>query len=903
MLTCRILGPVEIEVDGVPVAVPGLLPRRLVAALVAGRGRSVSEDALLAVLWGGAPPASARDSLFAYVSRLRRALGGSRDSLVRTGDGYLLRTDSTDADRFAESVERGRELLADGRAAEAVPVLAAALAMWRGEPYAELADDAVAAAARARLAGLRAMAVEEHLAARLGAGDAAGTIDDLEEAVRAEPYRERRWELLILARYRSGRQADALSSLRRVRTLLAEDLGVDPGPALQDLERRLLLQDPQLLLVAGPPATPRPLSAFLGREAELAALDALVSAHRLVTLVGPGGVGKTRLALEYAADRAWFVRLADTADPVQAVAATLRLHTANRTAITAALADRPGLLLLDNCEHLVAAVAELVLHLLTRCPRLRILTTGREPLNVSGERLLPVQPLPAAQAVALLTDRITAQRGGWHPDDADSAHLAGIAAALDGIPLALELAAARARVVSLGDLSDLLRDRFPALGTVPRGAITPHQTLEAAVAWSVDLLPPAERSLLLRLWPYEGGFPLAAADADLDRLSALVTRSMVAADTGVSPTRYRLLEIIRAYCRTRDPDPAASRAAHAAWARDLVARWVPELAGEHSPHAMRLLHRDLANVHSGIEHDLVAAPEAALRTASLLPWFWFRSGQVSDGLRLLEAALAAAPHAPRVDRVRALSGGATVRFIGGDIPGAMRWLREAHDLLPEPEDHAERVVRAQMLYYDSVVHHATQDFATAEQRARESVAVARTCDDRWLVPAAEVCLGFALTGLGRLDEAHTVLVRAVTEALASRQGWSAALGEMGLGWLGLTGNTPLGRPSPIGLADTLDAIRRSLRLFRAEDDLGNLLTCLHLGAQALALAGRTHTAAVLLTAVRGYAVRRGVDPDLVSPALTAAIEATMHDADWAGAADAARDLGEPQMIELLDPAR
>ncbi|WP_177320197.1 BTAD domain-containing putative transcriptional regulator [Actinoplanes philippinensis] len=889
MLTCRVLGPVEIQVDGTSVPLPGLLPRRLVTALAAAHGRPVGEDTLIDLLWGAEPPANPRSSLFSYVSRLRKGLGADRESLARAGDGYLLRVGDLDADRFAELVEHGRRLLAEGHADQAAQALAGALGMWRGEAFAELPEHA--ASYRARLGELRAVAVEERLAARLAAGDAAGTVGDLEKAVRAEPYRERRWELLILAQYRSGRQADALSSLRRVRDLLAEELGLDPGPALQDLERRLLLQDPRLLREARPAGTPRPLSAFLGRDTELALLGRLTSVHRLVTLVGPGGAGKTRLGVEFAADRAWFVRLADSADPLPAVAAALGLRGSTLERVTAALADRPGMLLLDNCEHLAGPVGELVLHLLAHCPGLRVLATSREPLAVTGEQLLPVDPLPVTAAVELLVDRISAQRPGWRPDAADAAHLAHIAAALDGIPLALELAAARSRMVSLGDLSDMLGDRFPSLGTVPGGAITPHQTLEAAVAWSVDLLPPAGRALLLRLWPFEGGFPLDAADDDLDRLSALVARSVVAADIDVTPTRYRLLEIIRAYCRAHDPDPAASRRGHADWVHALVARWVPELSGEHSSHAMRVLRRDLANVHAGIEHDLTAAPEAALRTASLMAWFWFRAGHTATGLRLLGAALAAAPHAPAADRGRALAAGATVRFISGDLEGARRWLDEARKVLDPPADQAERVVYAQMLYYESVVAHGLEDYPAAERRARESVAAARAYGEDWIVPSAEVCLGFALTGLGRLDEARAVLTGAIAEALGRRQGWAAALGEMGLGWVGLAGITPGRAGSPVAPDDALAAIRRSLRLFRVEDDLGNLLTCLYMGAQALALAGRRETAAVLLTAVRGYAVRRGIDPGLVSPQLSAAVDL-----------DVDVRLDEQQMIDLLDPA-
>lgn len=896
VLVCRVLGPVEVEVDGAPVPLGGQIPRRLVAALTAGDGRPVTEDTLVDLLWGEAPPSDPRSSLFVYVSRLRRALGDARESVVRTDTGYLLRPDATDVGQFAETVERGRRLLADGRAAEAVPIFAEALALWRGEPFAELPGDVVT---RARLAGLRAIAVEEHSAARLAAGDAPGAVGELGDAVQAEPYRERRWELLILAQYRSGRQADALASLRRVRDLLAEQLGVDPGPALQDLERRLLLQDPALLLADGPSPTARPLSAFLGRAAELDVLDRLVTAHRLVTLVGPAGVGKTRLAVEYAADHAWFIRLADTTEPATAVAAALSLHGSTPDTIAAALAGRPGLLLLDNCEHLIAPVTDLVRHLLARCPGLRILATSREPLGLAGESLLPVEPLPAGEAVALLTNRITTQRPGWQPDAGDTAHLVRIAATLDGIPLALELAAARARMLSLGDLDDLLRDHFPALGRIPHGELTSHRTLEAAVAWSVDLLPSDDRALLLRLWPFEGGFPLAAAGSQLDRLSDLVARSVVAADTDTGPTRYRLLEIIRTYCREHDPDPAASRQAHAAWTRELVARWAPELSGEHAGHAMRMLHRDLPNVHIGIEHDLTVAPETALLTASMMPWFWHRGGHVAVGVRLLQAALAAAPDAPAADRARTIGGVASLRFIGGDLAAARRCLRQARELLAEPHGEAEHVVLAQTLYYHSVVHHAMEDFVTAERSAREAITLAGRCGDQWAATAGEVALGLALTGLGRPDEARRTLHHAVAESLAHGRGWYAALGEMGLARLDLGGAATRETTLPVDPQAALAAVRRSLRLFRAEADLSNFLICLHLGAQALALDGRADTAATVLTVARGYAVRHGIDPNLVSPTLTTTVDAMMSAGNSAPDDLAARKLDELEWNDFL----
>ncbi|GAA3337684.1 hypothetical protein GCM10020358_14890 [Amorphoplanes nipponensis] len=898
MLTCRVLGPTELGAGRGPVELGGPLPRRLVTALVAAAGRPVGGDALAQAVWGDEPPASPEVSLQAYVSRLRRALGpGHRDALERVGDGYRLTGAQTDAAAFEAEVARGRELLDAERPAEAVRVFDAALRLWRGEAFADLAGTAVVEAPRARLEELRQVAVEERLAARLAAGDAPGAVAELAPAVRAEPYRERRWELLILGLYRSARQAEALSALRQVRALLADDLGVDPGPALQSLERRLLAQDPGLLLPSRPPARPRPaaprpvvtrpLSTFVGRAAEIATLAATGPSARLLTLVGPGGAGKTRLAVEYAATRhdgagdgPWLVRLADVTEPAlltSAVAAAAGVHQPAEPGpdgLALALADRAALLILDNCEHLVAAVADLVVALLARCPRLRILATSREPLGVDGERLLPVAPLPPEDAVALLVDRIGTVRPGWRPDPGEQAQLERLAGALDGIPLALELAAARARVLGLGELVTLLGERFPALGRVPRGALAPHATLEAAVAWSVDLLPAADRALLLRLWPFEGGFTMEAAvsvGSDLEALSSLVTRSVVAADTTVAPTRYRLLGIIRAYCREHDPDPAASRAAHAAWVRALIERSAPELRGERSAHAIRLLNREVPNLRAGLTHDLGADPAAALRSAGLLEWFWFRGGHVSEGLRMLTAALTAAPDAPAVDRALALAGCGILRFIGGDIDGAAECLWQAKALLAEPDSQDGRRLVSQLLYYEALLWAATGDYATGAARARESMAVSERIGERWATPAGEMALGGALAGSGELAEGRRVLEAAAAHAGELRQNWIAAMSELLLAraWLA---------PADPDPAAALRALGAALERFREEDDVGNVLSCLHTGAYAVTLSGRPAQGATLLAAVRRHGSRRGLRPDATDPATTTSLAAALDEA-------------------------
>jgi len=506
VLVCRVLGPTEVHADGTRVDLGGPLPRRLLTALVMADGEPVSDGRLAEAVWGRDPPHRAAAALQVYASRLRRALGpGGRELLERIGSGYRLRIppEAVDANRFAREIERGRRLLAEDRAAPAVRVFTEALAWWRGEPYADLLAGPEVAAARSRLTELWETAIEERLAARLATGDAPGAVAELDAAVPAAPYRERRWALLIIGLYRCGRQGDALAALRKVRGILADELGIDPGPELQRIERLVLAQDPRLLLPEPPPATPseaprfgRPLSSFLGRDRDLATLAGLLAEQRLVTLIGPAGVGKTRLAIEYAAalpdsalpdavspqagDGPWLVRLADVRQPevvAHAIANAIGLAQVAeepRRSLLDALADRSGLLVLDNCEHLLDAAAGLALELLAGCPQLRILATSREQLGIDGEVTVEVHPLPLrfadgtdGSATMLLLDRIRAVRPGWTPSAEERAQARHVCAVLDGLPLAIELAAARARLLGLGEIAEHLHDRFVLLGSVP----------------------------------------------------------------------------------------------------------------------------------------------------------------------------------------------------------------------------------------------------------------------------------------------------------------------------------------------------------------------------------------------------------------------------------------------------
>ncbi|MDY7091107.1 MAG: BTAD domain-containing putative transcriptional regulator, partial [Actinomycetota bacterium] len=400
MLTFAVLGPFEARAGDQLVNIGGQLPRRLLAMLIAAEGRPVSEDSLADGLWGDRRPRNPAGALQVYVSRLRRVLPGA--ALQRCAGGYRLLAAETDVERFHGHLGRARALAVAGRHSEAHVAFDEALQLWRGRPYEDLADDEPMTAIRVALVEQRDGAQEDSAAALLATGDHAGAVAVLELLVHLAPYRERRWQLLALALYRAGRQADALSAVRRVRTLLAEELGVDPGAELRQLESRILTQDPALAATGVAPATPgdRPLSSFVGRDADLALLDRLAATHRLVSVVGPAGSGKTRLAVEWAGRDA-VVRLADVTDPallvsaVAAAAGVTGIADDPYDALVKRLRRHGKTLVLDNCEHLAAEVAQLVVELLDQIPALRLVTTSRRPLGVDGEHHLPLGPLAA----------------------------------------------------------------------------------------------------------------------------------------------------------------------------------------------------------------------------------------------------------------------------------------------------------------------------------------------------------------------------------------------------------------------------------------------------------------------------------------------------------------------------
>ncbi|TDO41808.1 BTAD domain-containing putative transcriptional regulator [Paractinoplanes brasiliensis] len=864
-----VLGPIELldgqrRVGGLG----GVLPRRLLTVLVAAEGRPVPDSWLVEAVWAGRPPGKPEIALQVYVSRLRRAMGDrGPGTLRRTKSGYELaiQPGGTDVDRFRELTEEARLAAAAGRVAQARSLFEAALRLWRGEPYSDVPDDDTLTAKRAALQQLHDAAQEDSVECLIGMGENARAVAELEALVRSAPFRERRWVQLAEALYRCDRQTDALAAIRRVRALLAEELGVEPGPQLREVEGRILRHDAGLLLrdpgAAGPARLPRPLSSFVGREAELALLDTLVSAQRMVTVVGPAGAGKTRLTLEWAARHggdSWFVRLADVSDPARLAGSIGRaVGVADQpgdatTAVLRRLNGVRGLLILDNGEHLTAPLARIVNVLLAGAPGLRVLATSRRPLTASGEHVLPLAPLATGSAVDLLRDRIRAVRPTWAEDARDHASLRRIAVALDGIPLALELAAARTRVLNLHDVAERLDDRFALLGTVPDRLLNPHETLFGAIGWSFGLLADAERELLVRLWPYEGGFALAAAGpAGLDMLDSLVGQSLVEVDVDARPTRFRVLETVRAYCRAVDPTPRASRELHSATVRAMVADAAQALLGAGAPRATRELNRELANIRVSVAHDLATTPVDALRTATGLLWFWIRAGLLDEGRRTLAAAMRAAGDAAPPDVAQARAASAVLAYVGGDGDDARRLLAEAIRDWEATEGGDDTIQLAEMLYYQALVQNPNGDARLAWSAATRAYRIAARTGTAWLRASAEMAQGSALLLAGRAGEARHRLRAAAEHGIACGQTWTAALS-----YLMAAQSLLAERRTP---DEVLPILGRALRLFRHEEDLSGILSVVHSGAMALAAAGDPRAAGLHAT-VHQHRERYGIRP-------------------------------------------
>ncbi|MGW4997264.1 AfsR/SARP family transcriptional regulator [Streptomyces hydrogenans] len=679
-----LLGPTRVlTADGSELPVGGPRVRALLTALALRPGRALPVAALVDEVWhGDEPPADAVAALQALVGRLRKALGRDRVPSAE-GGGYRLGAAREDVDvyRFERLAAEGAAALAAGDPARAAALLDEALGLWAGPALADLPDRHAEAA---RWEARRLDARRARLDAALALGRAADALPELTALCAGRPLDEPLQVLRIRALRDAGRSAEALAAYEEVRRTLADRLGAGPGPGLRALHEDLLAAEtpaPAPARTAPAPGNLRArLTSFVGRDEEIAALRQDLAAARLVTLLGPGGAGKTRLSQEAAErvadtwpDGVWAAELAPVRDPEAVPEAVLAALGARETVLRGAGAEelrtagdplsrlvehcagRRMLLLLDNCEHVVGAAARLAESLLARCPGVRILATSREPLGVPGERLRPLGPLPEATALRLLGERGVAARPGFEVAE-DPAAAREIVRRLDGLPLAIELAAARLRMLSARQIADRLDDRFRLLTSGARTVLPRQQTLRAVVDWSWELLEGPERAVLRRLAVFTGGCDLEAAEAVcagpegvdvLDVLGALVDKSLVVSAPEESGMRFRLLETVAEYAGER-LDEAGERAAveraHLTYYRELARRADPELRGAGQIAAMIRLDAEYGNVRTALGRAVAARDEdEALVLVHALLWYWQLRDHRSDALHAVRAVAALGP--------------------------------------------------------------------------------------------------------------------------------------------------------------------------------------------------------------------------------------------------------------------
>lgn len=920
-----VLGPLEVCTDqGRVVRVPEVKVRMLLAGLLARHGRLVPVGRLVEDLWGGSTfTARPTASLQAKVSQLRRALEdaerGGRELVAYRAPGYVL-----DVPAAALDAGRFRALVAEARAAEGPRARAAlyteALALWRGPAFGEFADQPCVRPSAVSLEEERLTAVEEHAEARLESGEHSPLIGELTELVEKYPLREGLRGALMRALYRAGRSSDALDSFADLRRRLDEELGLTPGPALRALQRAVLRHDPELArpdppvasAVRPPVRSAPPVSAspLVGRDEDVRTIRALLLRRRLVTLTGPGGVGKTRLAQAAAenltgafADGVRLVELADIgglerfasveslAERIMAVLA-IRQNASNddREGPTHRLADalaaRRLLLVLDNCEHVVEAAARLTGQLLSKAPRLHILTTSQEPLRTRDETVYPVAPLslpPAdrpgldatagAAAVRLFVERTVATDPGFVLDATTAPLVADVCRRLDGIPLALELAATRVRSLGIRELHDRLDDRFKVLNRGYRDAPSRQRTLQATLDWSWGLLDSGEQTVLRRLAAFsEGCGPEAAEDvcsgggvsrADvLDALSVLVERSFAVRTDTPSGPRYRLLESVAVYARAwlaESAEGTKTATRHLRHYVRLAERARPHLHRREQARWFQSLDLEQANVRRALcEADRAGAARDALRLVNSLTWYWFVRGRLGEARRALATAMRTPGPAGPEERLEAAHWHAGIRLLLGEHDGECERERDrgcdvlgAYAAGSTVESAGSTVESARAEWFLAHAQWAVGALVDGERRVEQVLVRFRTLRDAWGTAAALTTrAGFALA------RGELAALRGDAEDARAR---FAELGDL---WGGLRTTDVLGRLAEINgdydLAARLH--RESLRMARTLEMWPEVSSTLS-GLGRIALLGQRYEEADdLHTRALRLAVEQGNQP-------------------------------------------
>jgi len=854
---------VEVLREGRPLALGAPKQRTLLALLLLNANEVVSRERAIDCVWGESPPERAVNALQVYVHGLRKAVGAER--IATSGSGYVLRLQAHEFDlpRFQQLVEEGREALEAGSAQEAEETLRRSLSLWRGEPLADLPWGSQLDADRERLVERRLEATELLIDAELALDNHATALAELETLVRLHPFREGLYRQQMLALYRADRQADALAVFQSARRVLADELGIDPSPGLRELERAILRHDPSLRVMptTGVLRLPRPPTRLIGRQLEVAAICAQLQEFdcRLLTLTGPGGIGKTRLAIAAAselgpalADGAVFVELAPIHDPAlvpSTIAAALELAEQPRKATVDALAEqlqhRDALVVLDNFERVLAA-APLVAELLARTSRLRVLATSRVPLHVSGEQEYPVPPLPLpattsaadvlrADAVKFFAERVRRVDPGFAVDESNAVDVAEICHRLEGMPLALELAAPRMNVLSPAALLARLERQLDILADGPVDLPERHQTLRATLDWSYALLSDEERRLLARLAVFVGGWTLDSAEAvcgeRLDVVSAmagLLDASLLRRQQRrVGDVRFRMLTTVREYALgllAASGEERELRQRHALFFLDLAERADQGARSAGGAGELEQLEVEHDNLRAALGwlHDAGEA-ELELRLTNALSRFWWLRGHTREARRWLAAALERADDQPRRLRAETLRRAAVLAGVQGDHEVA-RSLAEQSRALYEEEGDVHGVALSVSSIAESLLHGG--DYEEAGRSYEHARSLFRELGDDWDVAAATVNLAYVALGEDDPDRAAMLAEEGLVyfRDIGDPQSTATAIYVLG------AAAVAKGEES-----DARSYLEDSLRLFADVGDREGAAECLHALAATLAV--------------------------------------------------------------------
>ncbi len=803
MLAIRILGPLDVDDAGVPLVIKGPMTQALLVCLALEAGNVVSMSALVDALWGDDPPSGATNALQVKVSELRRVIGSQR--IVARRPGYVLDVppESVDALEADALIARARRFAGSDPAA-ASTLYDRALALWRGPALSSVSASPFAAAASTRWLEIRLGAIEERARLRLAAGETRPLIGELEVVVAEHGLREPLVEVLMLALAAEGRQVAALAAYRELRVRLVSELGIDPSPRLQMLEHQVLAQDPAIVSIrpslegsvaperSAPSVTrlPHPVSSFIRRDDDLAAVARLMQTRRLVTITGPGGVGKSRLAIEVArhigqpTDGVWFVPLeavTDAAGVPDALAHGLgAVGSDPMSAVRDRLRNVDLLVVLDNCEHLADVLSPLIQQLLEDAPGVRCLATSQRTLGIPGEAQWPLAPLPRAQAIELFVERARDVAPRTPFDDVDL--IGELCAQLDDLPLAIELAAGRCGVLSVQEVVDRLRDRFALLRDQRVARIPRQQTLEATISWSYDLLFPDAQLALQTIASCSGGVSIAGYESMmrqvtipgeelLDLVAQLVDRSLVVTERSGETIRYFELEGVRSFAvgRARDDGRAEELAkAQASWVGALAHGARRGVRGVEQQSWLGDVRAERGNIDAALSWMSAHAPLDALGVVADLYLAWMMLGDSEAGAaRALRAIAGADGRAPSPAIARAEAAAAQLLARSGAPDKAVELALRARSRIGDGVEADDVEINA---IVGRVLIHAGRYEEGCELEAAAATRFVELGDD-WDEAMAYVSIGWAEYLNGRVDRAERAASDALEAIRVSPDGW------------------------------------------------------------------------------------------------------------------------------------